>query len=136
MKKLFFLSALILMTGLLFGQNLKKGNFVGFHVMTITLNPNVTMDQYLDVMKNKVIPLDDKYFESKSYIAKGIRGECTDCISWIIVWNTEAGRDKFMKPDGGLNEIGEAAMAKVQPAMDELNKLGTWTSKYTDWIVQ
>jgi hypothetical protein len=136
MKKLFFLSAFILMTGLLPGQNLKKGNFVGFHVVTITLNPNVTMDQYLEVMKNKFIPLYDKYFECKSYIAKGIRGECTDCISWIIVWNTEAGRDKFMKPDGGINEIGEAAMVKVQPAIDESDKLGSWSSKYTDWVVQ
>ena len=124
------------MSGFIFGQNLKKGNFVGFHVLTITLNPNVTMDQYLDVWKNKVIPLSDKYFESKSYIAKGIRGECTSCISWLVVWNTEAGRDKFFGQQGEMNELGKAAMAKTQSALDELNKLGTWTSEYTDWVVQ
>lgn len=136
MKKLFFLTALILMTGLVFGQNLKKGNFVGFHVVTITLNPNVTVDQYLDVWKNKFAPLNDKNFECKSYIAKGIRGECTNCISWLVIWNTEAGRDKFFNQEGGMNDLGKAALAKAQPALDELNKLGTWTSKYTDWVVQ
>jgi hypothetical protein len=100
------------------------------------LNPNVTLDQYLDVWKNKVAPLNDKNFECKSYIAKGIRGECTNCISWLVIWNTEAGRDKFFNQEGGMNDLGMAAMAKAQPALDELNKLGTWTSKYTDWVVQ
>lgn len=136
MKKLFVLAALILITGSVFGQSLKKGNFVGFHVMTITLNPNVTMDQYLDVFINKVIPADNKYFQSKSYVAKGVRGECVNCISWIMVWDTEAGRNKFFNSEGGMNDAGKDAMAKVQPAIDELNKLGTFTSKYTDWVVQ
>ena len=136
MKKLILIAILAFVAGTMYGQNLKKGNFVGFHVLTITLSPNVTMDKYLDFFKNKVIPEDEKSYECKSYILNGIRGECKKCIGYMIVWPTEAGRDKFFLSEGGLNELGEAASAKMKPIMDELRKLGTYTSKYTDWVVQ
>ena len=136
MKKLILIAALIIVAGTIYGQTLKKGNFVGFHVMTITLKPNVTRDQYLDFLKNKASPEDEKNFECKAYIAKGIRGECKNCISYIMVWKTEADRNKFFLPEGGFNELGKAVNAKIKPVIDELEKLGTFTSKYTDWIIQ
>ena len=48
MKKIIVVAALILFTGITFGQKLKKGNVIGTHVVTIELNPGVTMDQFLD----------------------------------------------------------------------------------------
>ena len=77
MKKLILIAALIIVAGTIYGQNFKKGHFVGSHVMTITLNPK-----------------------------------------------------------GGMNDLGNAANAKLQPLTDELAKLGTYTSKYTDWVIQ
>jgi len=136
MKKLILITALIVLAGTIYGQNLKIGNFVGFHVITITLSPNITMDQYLDFFKNKVLPEEERLFECKSYVAKGIRGECNNCLSYIVVWESEAGRDKFFLPEGGFNEVGEATYAKMKPVLDELAKLGELTSKYTDWVIQ
>lgn len=136
MKKSILMVALIILAGTIYGQNLKKGNFVGFHVMTITLSPNVTMDQYLDFWKTKVVDEQEKAWNCKAYIAKGIRGECKDCFSFMIVWQSEAERNKFFNPEGGLNDLGNAANAKLKPLTDELAKLGTYTSKYTDWVIQ
>jgi hypothetical protein len=136
MKKLVLVTALILLLGSAFGQNLQKGNFVGLHVYTITLSPGVTMDQLIDSWNKNVNPTYEKVFQCKAYWLKGIRGECTDCIGGIVIWKSEADRDKFFKKEGGLNDAGNAAMAKVQPLIDQLNKLGTWTTKYTDWVVQ
>ena len=57
MKKLIFIGiALILASGFAFGQKLKKGNLVGTHVLTIELNPGVTMVQFLDFYLNTLLP--------------------------------------------------------------------------------
>ena len=136
MKKLIFITAFIIMAGVSFGQTLQKGNFIGFHVYTVNLEPDVTMNQFLEVWKNKVVPAYEKNLQAKAYIVKGIRGECENCFASMAIWESEAIRDKFYKQDGGLNEVGQAAMDKCQPALDELAKLGELTSKYTDWIIQ
>ncbi len=136
MKKLIFITAFIIMAGIAYGQTLQKGNFIGFHVYTINLDPDATMNQILEVWKNKVVPAYEKNFQAKFYIVKGIRGECENCFGGMVIWDSEAGRDKFFNEEGGLNEVGQAAIDKCQPAFDELAKLGESTSKYTDWVIQ
>ena len=136
MKKLIFIAALVLAVISSYGQTLKKGNFLGFHVMTINLNQNVTMDQYIDFWKNKVLPEYEKNLKCKCYLVKGIRGESKDCFGGIMVWKSEAGRDQFFNKEGGTNDLGKVAMAKLKPVLDELKKLGTYTTKYTDWVIQ
>ena len=135
MKKLIFLTALILITGSASCQPLQEGNFIGLHVYTINLEPNVTWDQFNDFWKSKVFPEIEKNFECKVYEMKGVRGECTNCIAMMIVWKTESDRDKFFN-NGGFNDAGNAAMSRIQPLLDQLKKLGTSTFKYTDWIIQ
>jgi len=128
--------AFILFAVLLSGQTFEKGNYVGFHVLTINLNQNVTMDQYLDVYKNKVLPAYEENFQSRCYLTKSSRGECENCYGVIIAWKSEADWSKFWTKEGGLTELGQTAMGKLQPLIDELKKLGTNTSNYTDWVVQ
>jgi hypothetical protein len=45
-------------------------------------------------------------------------------------------RDKYYNADGSSSELGKSVNAKLQPVLDEIGKLGTLTTKYTDWIVQ
>jgi len=136
MKKLMLITALICSAVITYGQTLQKGSYVGIHVLTINLIQNVTMDQYLDVYKNKLIPAYEKNFQSKCFLTKVFRGECENCYGVIIVWKSEADWNKFWKKEGGLTDLGQAAMDKLQPLINELEKLGTITSKYTDWIIQ
>ncbi len=136
MKKLILILTVILLSGFAFGQKLQKGNFIGFHVMTINPDPNVTMNQYIDFYKNKLIPAFAANFQAECYLVKGIRGESVDSFGVMMVWKNEAERDKFFNKEGGTNDVGKAAMDKLKPVMDELAKLGTSTTKYTDWIVQ
>lgn len=136
MKKQVCISVFILVTGLAFSQNLQKGNFVGFHEMTITLDPNVTMNQFLDFYKIKIMPAYESNFQAKCYLVKGKRGECANCFGLMIIWESETDRDKFFNNEGGLNEYGRSIADKLKPLTDEMAKLGTESSKYTDWIVQ
>jgi hypothetical protein len=104
--------------------------------MSITLSPNVTMEKYLEFFQNNIIPEEEKYFECKEYILKGIRGECKNCVGVLVVWPTEAGRDKFFLPEGGFNKLGETTNAKMKTVKDEWRRLGTYATKFTDWVVQ
>ena len=137
MKKLILTAALILVVGTTFGQTFQKGNLVGFHVMTINLDPDVTMNQFMDFFTNKVGPEFEKNFPGiKTYIAKGIRGENKNSFGLIYLFETEEIRNKYFNEDGTFTELGNSAFEKIQPISEELSKLGTYTTIYTDWVIQ
>ena len=136
MKKLLIISALSLLAVLSFGQGLGKGNLVGVHMLTINLKPGVTIDQFKDFYVTKVIPEFEKNFpEAKGYLVKSIRGELNNTFGVLWVFPSEAARDKYFDKEE-LNDTGKAADARTQPILKELEKLGTSTSKYVDWVVQ
>ena len=137
MKKLILLLAMIFVTGIAFGQVLPKGTLIGTHVISVTLNPGVTMDKYMEFVKTKLLPELDKNMQGwKVYLLKGIRGENSNSFGLLYVIKSEKERDKYYNPDGSDNEAGKALNEKLKPISDEMAKLGTFTTKYTDWIIQ
>lgn len=139
MKKLAFSAAMVLLSLTLFGQNLPKGALLGLHTEPVILNPNVTMEQYIGFVKEKMIPAYEKNFPGmKVYVMKGIRGESADKLSLLMVFPSETIRDKYFKSEGGFNEAGLAASKKMDDLSAEENKyVKSWDSdKYTDWLVQ
>lgn len=139
MRKSFFAAAMILLSLTLSGQNLQKGTLLGHHTGEIILDPDATMNQYLSYLKEKLIPAYEKNFPGmKVYVLKGLRGESTNAISILMVFPSEALRDKYFKPDGGFNEAGEAANKNMTAIYEEGNKyVKNWQAdKYTDWLVQ
>jgi len=138
MKKLIFIAVLIILAGTVYGQNLKKGNILGLHVYTITLNPGVTVDQYLDFFKTKYLPAFEKNFPGGTiYMIKGVKGECLNCDGYIMAWKTKAIMEKYYNQDGSATEITKAANAKLKPLSDEMSKLMKMSgNKYTSWEIQ
>ncbi len=136
MKRLVLFSAIILIAGMTYGQSLQKGNLIGTHEFNVTLAPGVTMDKYMDFCNSKIKPEVEKLYENwQVYFLKGIRGEKPDKYLMIYVIKTQKDRDKYYNADGTPNELSNQVSAKMQPLMDELNKLGTFTSAYTNWLV-
>lgn len=104
--------------------------------MTINLDPDVTMNQYLDFFVNKYIPEFEKNFPgAKLYIAKGVSGENKNSFGLIYLADSGEVKDKFVNKDGTLTELGTSSFEKLQPTTDELEKLGTYTSTTTDWVI-
>ena len=137
MKKLIVVAAMILFTGITYGQTLQKGNLIGMHVMTVNLDPDVTMNQFLDFYSSKVIPEIEKSFPGwNAYLVKSIRGENENKFGVIYVIESEDDRNKYYNEDGSNNELGNSIMEKLQPIMTESNQLGIWTTEYNDWLVQ
>jgi hypothetical protein len=137
MRKVIVAAGLLLLAGVAHAQELKKGNLVGTHKISVKLEPGVTMDQFVDYYNKKVIPAFEKSRPGwRAYPVKRIRGEKADGMGLIIVITSERERDKYYNGDGSDSELGRAAAAKLQPVSDEMTKLGTITADlYTDWVV-
>jgi len=136
MKKIIIATVFILFTGFVFGQTLMKGNLIGVHVISVELNPGATMDEFIDFFNEKTKPAWEKTNEGmKIFIMKGIRGEHMNEIGLIIQFTDEAARDKSYNADGSMSEFGEKTQEKMAPIFAEAEKIGTWTLKYTDWIL-
>ena len=137
MRKVLIVTALLLFTGIASGQTLKKGNLIGVHVVTLELKPDVTMEQYIKFVNEKYIPEFEKLFEGYHlFIMKGIRGENKGSIGFLFQTKDEATRNLYNNDDGSSTELADKLYEKMEPVWNEMDKLGTWNSKYTDWILQ
>jgi len=128
---------LLVSAGSVSGQSIEKGNLIGVHTVTVDLDPDVTMNEYRNFILTKWIPATNKNFPGmKTYLAQGVRGTGENSLGFIFVFKSEADRDQYFNEDGSQTEARITADKKMQSTTDEGNKLGTWTSTYTDWVVQ
>jgi hypothetical protein len=137
MRKPILAAGVLLLGGIAYAQELKKGNLVGVHNMSVKLEPGVTMEQFVDFYNKKVLPEHERARPGwKAYPVRRARGEKADGMGVIIVITSEAERDKYYNSDGSDSELGKAANAKVQPILSAMSKLGTITADpYIDWVV-
>jgi len=137
MKKLIIAAAFFLFTGVAFGQTVQKGSVVGVHTSTVTLNSGVTLDQYLDYFTNRFIPEFEKNFPGvKLFLVKGLNREVKGEYGKIFIIESKKVFNKYWNDDGSYTDVTAAIVEKVQPLIDEGNKLGTSTDVITDWVVQ
>ena len=126
----------LLVAGFAFGQVLQEGNLVGVHVVKVELKPGVTMDQYIDFLNEKMKPAWEKADKGREvFLMKGIRGENNNEFGMIIIYKDEAARNKHYNEDGSSSDYGIKIAGELAPIMAEVEKLATWTSSYTDWII-
>jgi hypothetical protein len=140
MKKLILFAIMILMTGIAFGQTIKKGAIVAVSSYEITLNPDVTMNQFLDFYLNKYIPEYEKNHPGvKQYILWGDRGEKKNMMGAMMVCESVAVRDKYWPAEDSdtLSEASKAAQEKMKVINEEMNKFVVAGKRvYTDWIIK
>ena len=138
MKKLLVITALVLFAGIAFGQTLKKGVILGIFETTLTLKPDVTMDQLLDFLTNKWYPEINKLLVGEGvtfFLLQGDRGENTGNFAWGIYCESEEVRNKYWPGDGSGSGEGGPLWQKMQPLNEELNKLVTYKNVGTDWKI-
>jgi hypothetical protein len=138
MKKVIFIVGLILLTGLTYGQTIKKGVVISVKNNNCILKPDVTMNQFLDFIMNKHIPEFEKNFPGvKEYLLWGDRGKGKNQIAILDVYESVAIRDKYWKEYDVPTEEGKAAKEKMLPLFDETFKyLVDFTEESTEWIIK
>lgn len=139
MKKILLLNALLLLSTCMFAQTLKKGSLLGLHKGTVTLNENVTMDQFKKYYFTNYVPEFCKLFKVTLVEVNGVRGadvkKSDNDMAILFIFDPKA-RDQYFDGDGKLNQLGTDLFAKLQPYTDGLAKLGKFTSTFTDWEIQ
>jgi hypothetical protein len=138
-KRIIFLLAVFLITGIAFGQTLKKGAVVIVNTYEMTLKPDVTMNQFLDFYMNTYIPEFEKNYPGlKVFITYGDRGAHKYEIGEIMYCESVEIRDKYWPTeDGEVSEAARTAEAKMAQVNQESSKYvldGKRT--YTDWVIK
>jgi len=137
MRKLFIITALLLFAGIAFGQTLKQGTVLAIrHNTGLVLKPDVTMNQYLDVVTNKWFPEMEKLFPgTKSFVMKGDRGDMANDYAWVWYFESNEVRNKYFDSEGNMRDaaLNEKMTALMQILMEYAIDPGM--ANYTDWIV-
>jgi hypothetical protein len=121
-------------------QTLKKGAVIAVNTYTFTLNPDVTMNQFLDFYTNKYIPEYEKNYPGvKEYVLWGDRGEKKNQIGVMDIFESVAVRDKYYPTEGSEgSDVAKAAQEKMNAINGEVGKffLSGGIRTYTDWIIK
>lgn len=122
-------------------QTFKKGSVVAVGVFEMTLNPDVSMNQFLDFFSNKYVPEFEKNWPgAKQYLMIGDRGENKNKLGSILIFESVAVRDKYypVEDEETISDAVKAANEKMKVMDAEMSKYvisGTRTN-YTDWIIR
>ncbi len=119
------------------GPELQAGNLLGLHTINYELAPGVTLDEYLDFIKNEYVSALKKHFPGgNGFVLSSRTPECADCYGLLFVFESVEVRDRYWRDDGSYTELGQASLEKMQPVFEEMSKLGEYTTTYTDWVIQ
>jgi len=122
-------------------QTVKKGAVVCVNTFTYTLNPDVTLNQFLDFYLNKYIPEFEKCYPGiKTYVLWGDRGDKKNQMGTMDVYESVALRDKYYpaENDETMSEAVKVASEKMKVMNAEMSKFfnGDGVRTYTDWIIK
>jgi hypothetical protein len=118
-------------------QTLHKGAVLAIKNFTLILQPDVTMNQFLDFYKNKQIPQFEKSFPGvKLFVLKGDRGEKKYQYVEIQYFESVEVRDKYWKDLDVPTDEGKLAKEKMLGIFEETFKyVVDWTEESTEWII-
>ena len=138
MKKLFVIAALVMLTGIVHCQILKKDVVIAVSTYTVTLQPGITIEQYVDFLMKKYIPEYEKNFPgSKMYILRGDRGEKKDQIGFMWYFESLKVRDKYYPNESDFSDAAQLAWGRMDTISEEESKYVVNSSRiYTDWVIK
>ncbi len=140
-KGLIITALLSLVSIVCHAQGLERGNLVGVHIVTVTLKPNATMDDFIKFYVQQVVPEYEKNWPGlKGYVLKSFFSDSKNKFAIVWLFKTVEDRDRNFNADDTPNELEKAALEKVKPIEDKLKKMyESYTVQYThedDWVVQ
>lgn len=136
-KIVFYGAVLDALPGYLAEHAINKGTFMSIHTISVKLTPGVTMEQFVDFYKTKVLAGYEEITPGlKTYLLKYLRGEGKGGMTIVWTFQSEKDRDQYFNDDGTPKDAGKALHQKMKPIVDELSKLGSATTTWSDWVVQ
>ena len=117
-------------------KSLNKGSLMGIHALKISLKRGAKIEQFENYFINETIPNYEKEFKgAKINLVKGIRGENKGAIGMVWIFESNEARDLYYDSNGAPTKLNQEVNQRLRTVNEGLSKIGTWTSKYTDWSV-
>tara|TARA_B110000444_G_C18754935_1_gene554625 strand:+ start:85 stop:918 length:834 start_codon:yes stop_codon:yes gene_type:complete len=117
-------------------NSLNQGSLMGIHTLKISLKRGATMEQFENYFLNETIPNYEKEFKgAKVNLVKGIRGENKGAMGMIWIFESNEARDLYYDSNGAPTKLNQEVNQRLRTVDEGLSKIGTWTSRYTDWSV-
>jgi hypothetical protein len=140
MKKLILVAAIVLVTGVTFGQTLKKGMVVALSSYELVLKDNVTLQQFINFTEQKYNPEYEKAMPgTKLVMLWGDRGENKFRYGEMWIFDDVATRNKYFptESDTAMSAAMKNVVTKMKALNDESNKYVLSAKRvYTDWLVK
>jgi hypothetical protein len=130
-----------LLTGVSHAEGLEPGNLMGLHMVSVTLKPNISLDEFEKAFVRDVLPEYEKNWPGlKAYLLKPFFHDSKNQFAIVWLFKTVGDRNRNFDANDRANELERAALAKVRPVEDRFKqKYGTYSVTYThddDWVVQ
>jgi hypothetical protein len=139
MKKLILVAAIVLVTGVTFGQTIKKGMVVAVSSYELILKDNVNFDQFIKFSREKYIPALEKLLPGmKIFLLTGDRGENKFRYGEMLVFDDVATRNKYypIEEDTTTSPALKAVLPQLMSLSSEANNYVKYAKRvYTDWII-
>jgi hypothetical protein len=137
MKKLLVITAILLFAGVSFSQSLQKDGIVSIHEWTVKLNPDVTMNQFLKMWEETIIPVIKSAIpEMKPLVIKGVGDDNKFEYAGLYTWDSLDELRKYFNADGSYTDLGVAGTEKIIKMMSEVEKFGEFTYTAKDYIIK
>ena len=135
MRKLIVITALILATGIVYGQTIRSGGLLVISKFEVTLQPDATIEQYTDWLVENYNPAAEKTYPGVKVFTLIEEGDDKDQISTLAFFESQELKEKYFPADGSL-PYKEAASAILGP-VNELTKEFLLDIKHesTTWVV-
>jgi len=89
-----------------YAQGLQSGNLLGVHVITVTLKPGATMDQFVNFYVHEVLPEYEKHWPGlKGYLLKAFFADSKNKFAVVWLFKTVEDRNRNFDVDGRANEL-------------------------------
>ncbi len=106
------------------------------YAITVTLDPDVTMNQYLDAT-NEYIPIFEKHVPGvKLFMLHGYRGDHKNEYGLMIYCESAEVYDKYWDEEGKSTEHLQQIMeGQLKEHFQKISKLGSMAWDFTDWKI-
>jgi len=119
-------------------QELAPGVLLSIHTFTPEMKTDDgTIEEFTQMFQRQFAAgYADKLEGMHLYLLEALRGECEDCMAYLVTADSEEVRDRYWNADGTWTTLGEAKRDELFDDMEDFMAKYTWKETYTDWLLK
>jgi len=118
-----------------YGQKVNTGKVVSIFEIEVTLEDNMTFEQFEKLYLEEYISAATKNFPGAQFnLLKGERGKRTGKYTEFVIWESLEERNRWFPENGQASEEAKQAFAKMKDIQDRMMNMAS-SITFTDYTV-